>query len=250
MRPAAFGLLALIASLGACAGLKKRQPSGSMIRIGAATVVIGADDGEPDERPVHDLHIEAFDIDRTEVTVAAYGACVGAGACAAVDVFHERCNSHERGKDDDPVNCVTWAQASAYCVWAGKRLPSEEEWEYAARGPHGIKYPWGAAPPEARPCWNKPMTSDGTCGAAAHPQDQSPFGVLDLGGNVSEWSASPYCPYPAAEAAVKCKAGARTTRGGSWDMTDPTLLRSTYRDWVLEGNRGYNLGFRCARSVP
>jgi formylglycine-generating enzyme required for sulfatase activity len=231
-----------------------------MVRIAAGTVAMGADDGEPDERPVHEVHVDAFEIDRTEVTVAAYGACVAAGACAAPETFHDRCNTHERGKDPHPLNCVTWAHAAAYCAWAGKRLPSEEEWEYAARGARGGKYPWGDAQPQSRPCWNKPKT-DGTCVAGSHPDDRSSFGVLDMGGSVSEWTSTPYCPYPGAPASSpglpglpglqgKCKDGTRVTRGGSWDMSDPSYVRSTYRDWVLEQNRGNNLGFRCARTVP
>jgi formylglycine-generating enzyme required for sulfatase activity len=227
-----------------------------MIRIAAGTVAIGADDGEPDERPVHEVRVGAFEIDRTEVTVSAYGACVAAGACAAPETFHDRCNTHDRGKDQHPLNCVTWAHAAAYCAWAGKRLPSEEEWEYAARGAHGGKYPWGDVQPGSSACWNKPKT-EGTCVAGSHPDDRSPSGVLDMGGSVSEWTSTPYCPYPGARAssplpgmAGGCKEGARVTRGGSWDMTDPSLLRSTYRDWVLEKDRGYNLGFRCARSIP
>jgi formylglycine-generating enzyme required for sulfatase activity len=224
-----------------------------MVRVAAGTVSIGAVDGEPDEQPVHEAHIDAFEIDRAEITVAAYGACVAAGACATPEAFHAQCNTHERGNDAHPLNCATWAQAAAYCTWAGKRLPSEEEWEYAARGAHGGKYPWGDAPPQERPCWNRPK-SDGTCVAGSHPEDRSLFGVLDMGGGVSEWTASPYCPYPGARpssstSTATCKPGARVTRGGSWDMTNPSYLRSTYRDWVLERDRGVNLGFRCARSV-
>jgi formylglycine-generating enzyme required for sulfatase activity len=236
-----------------------RKRGSQMVRVPAGAVSIGADDGEPDERPMHEVQVGAFEIDRTEVTVAAYGACVAAGACAPPETFHERCNTHERGKDQHPLNCVTWARASAYCAWAGKRLPSEEEWEYAARGAQGGKYPWGDAPPQSRACWNKPKT-DGTCVSGTHPEDRSPLGVLDMGASVSEWTSTLYCPYPGVRAAsptsasgatgVKCKEGARVTRGGSWDMTDPSLLRSTYRDWVLEKDRGFNLGFRCARSVP
>jgi formylglycine-generating enzyme required for sulfatase activity len=218
-----------------------------MIRIPSGTVSMGAEDGEPDERPVHEVRVGAFEIDRTEVTVSAYGACVAAGACAAPEAFHEQCNTHERGKDQHPANCVTWAHAAAYCAWARKRLPSEEEWEYAARGSRGGRFPWGDTPPQARACWNRPK-SDGTCSSGSHPEDRSPFGVLDMGGSVSEWTGTPYCPYPGGTA--RCKAGARVTRGGSWDMNSPAFLRSTYRDWVLEGDRGYNLGFRCVRSIP
>jgi formylglycine-generating enzyme required for sulfatase activity len=238
------------ASALAIAAVRKR--GSQMVRIPAGAVTMGADDGEPDERPVHQVQVGAFEIDPTEVTVAAYGACVAAGACAPPETFHERCNTHERGKDQHPLNCVTWTHAAAYCAWAGKRLPSEEEWEYAARGAHGAKFPWGDAPPQSQACWNKPKT-DGTCVSGSHPDDRSPFGVLDMGASVSEWTSTPYCPYPGSPSpamAVKCKEGARVTRGGSWDMTDPSLLRSSYRDWVLEKDRGFNLGFRCARSVP
>jgi formylglycine-generating enzyme required for sulfatase activity len=220
-----------------------------MIRVAAGTVSIGADDGQSDERPIHEVRVGAFEIDRIEVTVAAYGACVAAGACAPPETFHEQCNTHERGKDQHPLNCVTWEHAVAYCAWAGKRLPSEDEWEYAARGARGGKYPWGDDPPQSRACWGK-AKSEGTCVAGTHPEDRSPSGILDMGGSVSEWTSTPYCPYPGAESTVGCKPGARVTRGGSWDMTTPALLRSTYRDWVLERERGYNLGFRCARSVP
>jgi eukaryotic-like serine/threonine-protein kinase len=244
--------LVLIAGIGAYTAIRKRGDS-SMVRIGAGTVSIGADDGEPDERPLHEVRVDAFEIDRTEVTVAAYGACVAAGVCAPSEAFHERCNTHARGKDQDPLNCVTWSNAAAYCVWAGKRLPTEEEWEYAARGAHGGKYPWGNAPPETRACWNKPKSSDGTCKAGSHPEDRSPFGVMDMGGSVSEWTATPYCPYPGGPplsgVGAGCKAGARVTRGGSWDLVDAWFLRSTYRDWVLERDRGYNLGFRCVRAA-
>jgi formylglycine-generating enzyme required for sulfatase activity len=216
-----------------------------MVRIPAATVSIGADDGESDERPVHEVRVEAFEIDRTEATVEDYRACVSAGVCELPEAFHERCNARAKGKENNPVNCVTWAKANAYCAWRGKRLPTEEEWEYGARGAHGGAYPWGNASPQLRPCWNKAMSTDGTCSVDSHPDDVSPFGALGMAGNVSEWTSTPYCAY----AGGKCKAHARVTRGGSWDMTDPSGLRSTYRDWVLESDRGYNLGFRCARSI-
>lgn len=259
-RVAILGGIALAAAAGGAyvaLGHARSGPAvprrGEMVHLPAAKVSLGADDGEPDERPVHEVTVESFDIDRTEVTVADYRGCMGAGACAPPDAFHERCNTHAvapaapgANKEDDPVNCVTWAMATAYCAWAGKRLPTEPEWEYAARGAHGGKYPWGNDAVGTRTCWNKPVSSDGTCAAGSHAGDSSASGVMDMAGNLSEWTSTPYCAYGGGH----CEAQARVTRGGSWEMSDPADLRSTYRDWVHERDRGYNLGFRCARSAP
>ena len=132
-----------------------------MVRIPAGTFRMGSEDGEPDEKPLHDVRVAAFEMDATEVTSGAYGACVVAGAClpapkqiawagvTAADhqVYDEFCNDERADRRSHPVNCVDWAMADAYCRWAHKRLPTEEEWEYAARGPEGRSFPWGNAPP-------------------------------------------------------------------------------------------------------
>jgi formylglycine-generating enzyme required for sulfatase activity len=251
-------MLAALALAIAC-GKKAGSRPGDMVHVPAASVSIGAEDGEPDERPVHEVSVAAFEIDRTEVSIVAYRACVKAGACVAPDAFHERCNlvtepsagtgaaggKGTAAKEDNPVNCATWEMATKYCAWAGKRLPTEPEWEYAARGAHGTKYPWGNDPVGSQPCWNRQL-SDGTCPVGSHPGDRSVFGAMDMAGSLSEWTSTPYCEYQG----KPCKPDTRVTRGGSWDMKDSSYLRSTYRDWVLETNRGYNLGFRCARSAP
>jgi formylglycine-generating enzyme required for sulfatase activity len=139
------------------------------------------------------------------VTVAAYRLCVRASACAP-PIKHEGCNWEQRGRDDHPINCVDWAQANAYCAWMGKRLPTEEEWEYAARGREGRRYPWGDEAPgptrvnvcdkECRRMAERgrgqlpPImfeASDGwgsTAPVGSYPAGNSPFGVADMAGNI------------------------------------------------------------------
>jgi formylglycine-generating enzyme required for sulfatase activity len=215
-----------------------------MVEVPAGELDMGAADGEPDERPVHRVRIGAFDIDSTEVTTEAYAECVRAGRCEPPSNFHEGCNGSGADVARHPVNCVTWKMADAYCRWRGARLPTEEEWEYAARGPESQTYPWGNEAAADKSCWNRPAGKPRTCAVGTFPSDTSPFGALDMAGNVAEWTASPYCSYGGQD----CKAGARVIKGGSCDMKFDIWLRSSYRDFVEENERGYNLGFRCARS--
>jgi formylglycine-generating enzyme required for sulfatase activity len=108
------------------------------------------------------------------------------------------CNAGSSERSDHPVNCVSFDQASAYCAWRGLRLPTEEEWEFAARGTDGRRYPWGVEPPGGQLCWNGPnsdlgdLNRFGTCPRESFPADRSPFGVFDMAGNVMEWTNSPF----------------------------------------------------------
>jgi hypothetical protein len=217
-----------------------------MVVVPAGSFVMGSDDPEADadERPATRIHVDTFWIDRVEVTNARYRACTAAGACSppagpAVD---------DATKADHPVTIVSWAQAAAYCAWVGKRLSTEAEWEKAARGVDGRRYPWGFHFEPERA--NVGYTA-GTAAVGSYAGDVSPYGVLDMGGNVWEWTSSLYRPYPYDPADGRedpLAQGARVNRGGSW-YYGAWYVRTTYRATANEIYRRIgDLGFRCASS--
>jgi formylglycine-generating enzyme required for sulfatase activity len=257
-----------------------------MVRVPAGTFRMGSlvGVGDADEHPQHEVTLSAYCIDRTEVTVKAYAACVAAKGCSAAPLtvswswvsaedvkrYSRFCNREDR--PDHPINCVDWNQAAGYCTWAGKRLPTEAEWEYAARGTDGRAYPWGNEAPSAtrlNACgsecvamarrhlnldWKKVYdASDGwetTAPVGSFPEGVSPFGVLDMAGNVWEWTADWYGAYPAAAATNPrgATSGAgRALRGGAWDSEDAGHVRAADRDRDGASHRSVDVGFRCAR---
>lgn len=215
-------------------------PSG-MVSIPRGTFRMGSNSGDADEKPVHSVTLGAFCMDATEVTVDMYGACVRGGGCNTSDLNKwGTCNWGMGGMGNHPINCVDWKQASAYCRWANKRLPTEEEWEYAARGTDGRTYPWGNAAPSGQLCWKR---SDGTCRVGSYSGGDSPFGLKDMAGNVWEWTSSGY-----SEDYSKNRANdTRVNRGGGWSDGDPSYVRAARRDWSDPTIRDIGLGFRCAR---
>lgn len=222
---------------GGCPTKMKEIPAGTYMMGSTATV---------DERPIHAVSMAVFCMDETEVTVDAYAACVGAGKCtpAATD---PQCNAAEVGRANHPINCVDWNQSGAYCAFVGKRLPTEEEWEYAARGTDGRTYPWGSDAPAAQLCWSGVGNDVGqgnrrsTCVAGSYPAGKSPFGILDMAGNVQEWTASGYsADYDQARGAMP------VFRGGSWSNSSPLLMRAASRVREAPTERNNSLGFRCA----
>jgi len=229
------------------------SPIGKMASIPGATFRMGSEAGEPDEMPVHPAHVAPFEMDLTEVTVSQYGACVRAGACAPAaavvrwpgvtgedeQISKDMCNENRPDRQDHAINCVDWSMADAYCRWAGKRLPTEEEWEYAACGGDcsaAIQNKVGRAAMRGAARW--PFTSRV---ASSWP---GPFGLYDMAGNVWEWTASAYCPYDH----PGCGDTRRVVRGGSWSMVDYLFVRLTDRSPSDPATRNTNLGFRCARS--
>jgi formylglycine-generating enzyme required for sulfatase activity len=211
-----------------------------MIQLPGGTFTMGSD-RVPDEKPPHAVKVASFSMDVTEVTLDAYARCVEAGACPPAGKGHADCNASRNARGSEPVNCVTLAQAKAYCAWRKARLPTEEEWEYAARGKQGREYPWGEGHPKDHACYDRKRQGQRTCEVGSRPGDRTPEGILDLGGNVAEWTTSPYCRYDGG----RCKAGHRATRGGSWDVENPSFVFATFRDFVPDTAWGYNLGFRC-----
>jgi formylglycine-generating enzyme required for sulfatase activity len=225
-------------------------PSGpdpvEMASVPAGDFLMGSDDAAApaDERPAARIPVADFWIDRVEVTNARYGVCVDAGACTPPvgPAFADATRA------DHPVSLVSWAQAANYCRWAGKRLPTEAEWEKAARGVDGRVYPWGSRFEPDRV--NAGYTA-GTTAVGGYANGASPYGVLDMAGNVWEWTSSLYRPYPydAADGREDPKArGARVNRGGSW-YYDASYVRTTHRATADHMYRRIaDLGFRCATS--
>ncbi len=166
-----------------------------MLKVPGGVYWMGADSGgEPDEHPRHETRVATFWLDRTEVTNGAYERCVLAGRCRPRDTSNAERNGFEdkrfRGPER-PVTGVSWDDAVAYCAFVGKRLPTETEWERAARGDDERIYPWGnELPDEERAVFGTDVTAD----VGSHPAGAGPYGHLDLAGNVWEWSADNYDP--------------------------------------------------------
>jgi formylglycine-generating enzyme required for sulfatase activity len=213
---------------------------------------MGSEVGEADERPVHEVRVEPFDLDRTEVTVHEYDDCVRAGRCVAAPttvawsgvteaehaLYDDACNGDRADRQDHPVNCVDAAMAETYCRWAGKRLPTEEEWEYAACAGDCDRALGGS---QHRIIWGAGHWPYTTKVARRWP---GPFGIYDMASNVWEWTSSTYCPYDH----PGCSDPRRVVRGGSWVMVDYLFVHLTDRSPSAPSTRNTNLGFRCAKS--
>jgi formylglycine-generating enzyme required for sulfatase activity len=213
-----------------------------------------------DEQPAHPQTVAAFWLDRTEVSRADYAACMSAGSCT------ETPDSDFSTQPEQPINRVSWQQANEFCAWRGAQLPTEPQWEFAARGPDGLIFPWGNTSDgtEANHC-------DGNCGRASwsanyqyvhedhddgyavtapvdsYPQGASWIGALNLVGNLWEWTSSLYGDYPyvAAREDENNSSNARVVRGGSF-INSMGFVRAAYRN-VLIIRVYYLIGFRCAR---
>ena len=259
------GLLALILSLTGPAAAA--QPN-DMIEIPAGSFTMGRNDGPQDERPEHVVRLANFLIDRHMVTHADFALFLQShGLSGGTEPAHYRVYDHDDsdarihlkegewradpGLEHHPVNEVTWAGARDYCAWKGKRLPTEAEWEKAARGTDHRRYPWGNSLPDASRARFASGWTD-TVSVGTYPLGASPYGVMDMAGNNWEWVSSLYRPYPfkADDGRENLQiAGVRGTRGGGHDSSASDLTTTQRGKTLSRGPQAghHNIGFRCAK---
>jgi formylglycine-generating enzyme required for sulfatase activity len=201
--------------------------------------------------PAHVLVVAAFELTRTPITNSQYA--VFTAATGYRPPGHWAGATPPPALAEHPVVYVDWHDAQAYCAWVGGRLPSEAEWEYAARGPDARPYPWGeAAPDECYACFDQVCDPVGTWPVGGCPAGASPFGLLDMAGNVWEWTATLYRPYPYRAGDGREdpeRAGQRVLRGGSWRSAQARYLHGAFRSLSYPARRRDHIGFRVARGM-
>jgi len=246
--------------------VRLKKDRAGWVLIPGGTYRMGSTAGKAREKPAHTVRVSSFYLGKSEVTVAQYRACVSAGKCSAAHVNDGTCYVFQGGSwkkgtlppsfqgDHQPVVCVDWTQARKYCSWAGGRLPSEAEWEYAARsGGHGRQYPWGD---EEATCGRAVMNDGGYgCGknqtwpVCRKTAGNTVQGLCDMAGNVWEWAEDcwhkDYSGAPSDGTAWTASCKRRVLRGGSWS-DDATYLRAAARFGFTPAYRCYIIGFRCA----
>jgi formylglycine-generating enzyme required for sulfatase activity len=239
---------------------------GSIVHVPAGEFIMGNEAGNPDERPQRRVYLDAFEMDKYEVTNVQYRRFIQATGREAPQIWPGRyvqftdskisldwqSGTYPAGQATYPVVMVNWKDAAAYCAWAGKRLPTEAEWEKAARGTDGRRYPWGNT-------WdaNKANTREMGIGhpqpVGSYPAGASPYGALDMVGNVWEWVADFYGRDYYSQAPDRNPPGpsvgwGSVQRGGSWH-SPRQHVSTTFRNMTHCYAPNYRVGFRCARSA-
>ena len=239
-------------SAGTCVSSSGTCPTG-MVLIPAGSFLMGdADTASHQAQPPHMVTLSAYCMDLTEVTVAAYRGCTSCTAPTAGTTVNYG-NWGVMGRDNHPVNYVDWNQSRAYCQWRGGDLPTDAQWEYAARGRDVDNhiYPWGNAAPASQLCWY-PTSPSGTCPVRTYPSGNSPFGIFDMACNVWEWTldfSAIYTSAAAIDPTGPTSGSIRGCRGGSWLYNDATIVRAANRNFNSPMVRNGDLGFRCAHVV-
>ncbi len=220
-------------------------PPAGMTFVTGATFMMGSNNGDVDSKPQHSVTVKPFFIDINEVTCAEYKKFIDATGHNPPQNWKN--GTYPLGTTRYPVTGVTWADADAYARSVGKRLPTEAEWEFAARGPKGLMYPWGnswkpgCANADREGNAQQGMTDVGThnCG--------SPFGAEDMIGNAWEWTATDWAAYPDGHLQYRPKGGEKVIRGGSWESAQKIYATSVFRSGFL--GAGDKTGFRCAKDA-
>jgi len=219
-----------------------------MVYVPEGEFIMGSKHGDPDEQPQHKVFLAGFYIDKYEVSNLEYKKFLEATGRRAPNFWTDP----DLSADDQPVVGVTWEDARAYCEWAGKRLPTEAEWEKAARGIDGRVYPWGNEfSPQKANAYGKADGFQYTAPVTAFAAGASPFGALNMAGNVAEWCADYYDSEYYSRSPTRNPSGPaeglyRVIRGGAWDDA-PEKLRASNRYADRPSYSAYNLGFRCAK---
>jgi formylglycine-generating enzyme required for sulfatase activity len=227
-----------------------------MVYIPAGEFTMGHD-GDYDTKPVKRINLPAFYIDKYEVTNKRYKRFIDATGykvpwsqdpAAAPFIWDWQKRMYPEGKGDDPVVLVSWEAAKAFAAWAGKSLPSEAQWEKAARGANGNIYPWGTT-------WadGKANTSEShvrqTAPVGMFKEDVSPYGVYDMGGNVSEWVEEWFAPYPGNPLLSYVEREKyKVLRGGSWDYAH-SIATGHHRQYATPQSQMTAIGFRCVKAA-
>jgi formylglycine-generating enzyme required for sulfatase activity len=210
---------------------------------------------QPDEKPQHTVQLDAFLIDQTDVTNKMYALCVSAGACTSPSSTSSATRPSYYGNsefDNYPVINVNWNMADTYCKWAGRELPTEAQWEKAARGTDGYTYPWGNNTPDITLLNYNGIDGD-TTEVGSYPKGASPYGALDMAGNVWQWmndwySDTYYQSSPSSNPLGPVSGQDRVLRGGSWGNFYASV-RSADRLRSEPTYTNYSVGFRCAMSA-
>ena len=245
-----FGLVIVVASLAVVDGARAFVPPN--VRGGCPAGMRMVPGGEYTlVETTTTAKVDTFCMDVTEVTVAAFQSCVASGACkppvaecvdpdlspAGVTGCSGYCNVGHADRLNHPINCVSWFEATEYCNALGRRLPTEEEWEWAARAASkATLFPWGDEnPDDDKICWSAVVSRQTTCPAGTFPGGASPQGLLDLVGSLNEWTSTH----------VGDKTN-RIYRGGSWYSDLPPKVYASKRYSEPETDKSNTLGFRCA----
>lgn len=201
-----------------------------------------------DETPAHTVSLKPFFIGQHEVTNAQYRKFVAASGSGSMTNNRWE-EAAEKNGESAPVVQVTWKDAKAYCIWAGLRLPTEEEWEAAARGTEGRKYPWGSSGDPSRCRCSVDTRVGSPADVGSLPSGDTPQGVSDMAGNVWEWTESAYVAYPgyAGGRNADFRLKFRVIRGGAFNSASMEMLRSAHRYRDDPEYCSYNLGFRVAK---